>query len=129
MGEVIEPLRLSFDVACSAAHAFVVWTDRIDAWWPRDHTATNDPRFVIRLEKRVGGRLFEVTPGGAEHLWGTATTWQPSDGSATTGTSAAMPPMQQTSRSRLSHTAGAPPFRSCTPAKSPSAPTALPGAI
>lgn len=62
MGEVIEPLRLSFDVACSAAHAFVVWTDRIDAWWPRDHTATNDPRSVIRLEKRVGGRLFEVTP-------------------------------------------------------------------
>ncbi|MCU1481519.1 MAG: Activator of Hsp90 ATPase 1 family protein [Subtercola sp.] len=79
MAEVIEPLRISFDVACPAAHAFRIWTDRIDTWWPRDHTATNDAESVIRLEKRVGGRLFEVTPDGEEHLWGTVTVWQPSN--------------------------------------------------
>jgi hypothetical protein len=28
------PLRMSFDVACSAAHAFSVWTAGIGTWWP-----------------------------------------------------------------------------------------------
>jgi hypothetical protein len=76
--DVIEPLRVSFEVACPATHAFRVFTGRINTWWPRNHTATNDPRSQIRLEKRVGGRLYEVTPNGREHLWGTVTTWQPS---------------------------------------------------
>jgi hypothetical protein len=74
---VTDPLRISFEVACSAAHAFHVWTDRIDTWWPRDHTATSIPGASIRLEKRVGGRLFEKTPNGDEHLWGTVTAWSP----------------------------------------------------
>jgi hypothetical protein len=77
--DVIEPLRVSFEVACSATHAFHIWTDRIDSWWPKDHTATNEAGSQIRLEKRVGGRLFEVTPDGGEHLWGTVTTWEPSN--------------------------------------------------
>ena len=29
-----EPLRMSFDVACSAGHAFTVWTSGIGIWWP-----------------------------------------------------------------------------------------------
>lgn len=34
------PLRMSFDVACSAGHAFTVWTAGIGTWWPPDHTMT-----------------------------------------------------------------------------------------
>ena len=34
------PLRMSFDVACSADHAFTVWTSGIGTWWPPDHTMT-----------------------------------------------------------------------------------------
>lgn len=74
---MIEPLRIRFDVACTTPHAFRTWTERIDTWWPRDHTATNDRGSQIRLEKHIGGRLFEVASDGREHLWGTVTTWQP----------------------------------------------------
>ena len=34
---VTEPLSLSFDVACSAEHAFATWAERIGSWWPADH--------------------------------------------------------------------------------------------
>jgi len=62
-----EPLRLDLVVDCPPEHAFHVWANRIDAWWPRDHTATGEPGARVVLEPQVGGRIYEVTPGGAEH--------------------------------------------------------------
>ena len=57
---MIEPLCIEFDVECSLAHAFAVWTEDIDVWCP-SHTASGDPARVV-LEPRVGGRLTRV-PG------------------------------------------------------------------
>jgi uncharacterized protein YndB with AHSA1/START domain len=74
---VIEPLRLTFDVDCSADHAFATWTSRIDTWWPADHTASGEPSAVIVLEPALGGRLFERASGGVEHDWGRVTLWEP----------------------------------------------------
>ncbi len=34
---MIEPIRLAFEVACPADHAFEVWTGRISAWRDRNH--------------------------------------------------------------------------------------------
>jgi uncharacterized protein YndB with AHSA1/START domain len=73
---VTETLRLTFDVSCSVEHAFRVWTDRIAAWWPRDHTVTEQPESVV-LQARLGGRIYEVTPEGIEHDWGEVTAWEP----------------------------------------------------
>lgn len=73
---MIEPLRLSFDVACSADHAFMVWTSGIGTWWPADHTATGEVESVV-LETAPGGRIFERTADGAEHDWGEITLWEP----------------------------------------------------
>ena len=70
------PLRMSFDVACSADHAFRVWTVGIAAWWPSDHTVTGRPAAVV-LQAGVGGRIYEQTADGAEHEWGEVTVWQP----------------------------------------------------
>jgi hypothetical protein len=70
------PLRRTFDVACSAEHAFSVWTSRIAAWWPPDHTVSGQPDLVV-LEGVVGGRIFERTRDGVEHEWGQVTLWQP----------------------------------------------------
>jgi uncharacterized protein YndB with AHSA1/START domain len=72
-----DPLRLSFDVACSAEHAFLVWTSRINTWWPPDHTVTGCPHLVVVLESGVGGRIYERTSDGAEHDWGQVTVWEP----------------------------------------------------
>jgi hypothetical protein len=63
-------------VACSAEHAFAVWTTRIDTWWPRDHTVSGRAEAVV-LQSGVGGRIFERTPDGDEHDWGEVTIWSP----------------------------------------------------
>jgi hypothetical protein len=74
---VIEPIRLSFDVACPADHAFEVWTARIGTWWPADHTASGEADTRVVLEGRPGGRIFERTATGVEHDWGQVTIWEP----------------------------------------------------
>lgn len=73
---LLEPLHLSFDVECSAAHAFDTWT-RIATWWPRSHTISAEPDAQITLEPRVGGRIFERTSSGAEHEWGEVIAFEP----------------------------------------------------
>jgi uncharacterized protein YndB with AHSA1/START domain len=70
------PLRMSFDVACSAQHAFSVWVSAIGTWWPPDHTVTGKAEVIV-LQNGVGGRIYERTADGAEHEWGEVTIWQP----------------------------------------------------
>src|SRR4051794_21090970 len=72
-----EPLRLSFEVACRRDHAFDVWTRRIGAWWPADHTATGEAGLTIVLEPRLGGRIYQRDGHGTEIGWGEVTLWEP----------------------------------------------------
>jgi uncharacterized protein YndB with AHSA1/START domain len=74
---VIEPLRLSVEVACSPAHAFATWTERIALWWPRTHTTSGHPDARVIFEPRPGGRIFERTPAGLEIDWGEVVAWEP----------------------------------------------------
>ena len=71
-----EPLRLTFEVACAADHAFAVWTERIGTWWPAGHTVSGAPEAVV-LQGWVGGRVYERTTQGVEHDWGVLTKWEP----------------------------------------------------
>jgi Activator of Hsp90 ATPase homolog 1-like protein len=70
------PLRMSFDVACSAEHAFRVWTAGLGTWWPPDHTVSGGAERIV-LQGGVGGRIYERTAEGVEHEWGEVTAWQP----------------------------------------------------
>jgi len=47
----IEPLTLSFEVACEPAHAFDTWTARFGTWWPRGHTASGHPAAEVVLDQ------------------------------------------------------------------------------
>ena len=71
------PLELRFDVACTPAHAFDVWTARTSLWWPSDHSVSGDPNLTVTIEPRVGGRIFETTSEGREHDWGEVVVWEP----------------------------------------------------
>ena len=71
------PLRICFEVACPAEHAFAMWTERIGTWWPPNHTVTGEPDLTVVLEGRLGGRIYERTGDGAEHDWGAVTVWVP----------------------------------------------------
>jgi uncharacterized protein YndB with AHSA1/START domain len=73
---MIEPINLSFEVACSPEHAFDTWTQRISLWWPADHTASGEADTTVVLEGRIGGRIFERTRSGVEHVWGEVTVWE-----------------------------------------------------
>jgi hypothetical protein len=57
---------MSFDVACSAEHAFAVWTSGIGTWWPPDHTVSGQAALVF-LESGIGGRIYERMVDGVEH--------------------------------------------------------------
>lgn len=72
-----EPLRVSFEVGCARSHAFDVWTNQIDLWWPADHTATGENGLTVTLEPRVGGRIFQRDPAGVEIDWGEVTEFTP----------------------------------------------------
>ena len=71
------PLTMSFDVDCSVEHAFSIWTQRIGSWWPRDHTVTGTHGTEVVLQPHEGGRIYERAAGGAEHVWGHVTVWEP----------------------------------------------------
>ncbi len=74
---MIEPLRLSFDVACNVDHAFRVWTQQIASWWPLQHTVSGEAGTTVVVEPHVGGRIFERAPSGMESEWGEITSWEP----------------------------------------------------
>lgn len=74
---MIEPLRMTADLDCSADHAFAVWTDQFSSWWPRTHSVSGDPDIDVVLEPRLGGRIFERSPDGEEIDWGEITVWEP----------------------------------------------------
>jgi uncharacterized protein YndB with AHSA1/START domain len=70
------PLIVEFAVAATPAHAFDTWTRGCAAWWPAAHTISGDP-IVITFEPRAGGRIFEQSPDGGQHDWGTVLEWHP----------------------------------------------------
>jgi uncharacterized protein YndB with AHSA1/START domain len=72
-----DPLLMTFEVACSAEHAFTTWTTRIGSWWPTDHTVTARDDLTVVLQGEAGGRIYERTADGQEHDWGEVTLWQP----------------------------------------------------
>ena len=74
---MIDPLQLSFEVACAPRTAFSTWTERASTWWPADHSASGERGLEIVFEGWAGGRIYERTPSGVEHDWGRVTAWDP----------------------------------------------------
>ena len=74
---MIEPLRMSFVVACDPDHAFATWTGKASFWWPVEHTVSHEAGTKIVFEPRQGGRIFERTPDGREIRWGEILEWDP----------------------------------------------------
>jgi len=71
---VEKSVNVSVPIEC----AFRVFTEEIATWWPlHTHAVDTEQSDTVVLEGRVGGRLYERTPSGEEHLWGTVTAWEP----------------------------------------------------
>jgi uncharacterized protein YndB with AHSA1/START domain len=70
-------VRKSIIVSAPLTHVFTVFTERHDAWWPRDHHIGGRKDFAAVLEPRVGGRWFERGDDGSECNWGRVLAWEP----------------------------------------------------
>jgi uncharacterized protein YndB with AHSA1/START domain len=71
-----EPLIVEFEVRAPVEHAFDMWANRCELWWPPSHTVSGEPQAIV-CEPRQGGRIFERAPDGAEHDWGEVLDWEP----------------------------------------------------
>jgi uncharacterized protein YndB with AHSA1/START domain len=63
-------VRRTVLVRAPIAHAFKVFTERFDTWWPRSHHIGKSEPFTAVLELRPGGRWFERGADGSEREWG-----------------------------------------------------------
>jgi uncharacterized protein YndB with AHSA1/START domain len=58
-------------------HAFSVFVEHMESWWPASHHIGNTPFVAIFVEPRVGGRWYERNSDGALCDWGTVLAWDP----------------------------------------------------
>jgi uncharacterized protein YndB with AHSA1/START domain len=71
-------LRKTLEVAAPPERAFALFTEGIAGWWPvRTHSVAEERAETVVFEPGVGGRIYERTLDGDEHLWGTVTAWDP----------------------------------------------------
>ena len=57
--------------------AFRVFTERFDAWWPREHHIARSPMKQAVLEARQGGSWYELGEDGTRCDWGKVLVWEP----------------------------------------------------
>jgi len=81
---VIPPVVKKVTVECTPEEAFRYFTADFSKWWPvATHSVAahasefKDKPETAFLEARVGGRIFERTRSGEEHMWGTVLALEP----------------------------------------------------
>ena len=71
------PVSKSVTVKTDAGHAFQVFTEGFDTWWPREHHIGKAPMKKAIIEGRVGGRLYTEQTDDTECDWGQILVWEP----------------------------------------------------
>ena len=61
---MIEPIRISFEVACPPDRAFRTWTAQTSIWWPSSHTMTAADGLEVVFEPLVPllGMIWKSIP-------------------------------------------------------------------
>jgi len=70
-------VRKSITVKAGLEHAFQVFTEGFDTWWPRTHHIGKVPMKKAIMEGRVGGRCYTEQTDGTECDWGQILVWEP----------------------------------------------------
>src|SRR5258706_5210505 len=71
------PVRKTVTVRASVDHAFKVYTEGFDTWWPRSHHIGKAPLEKAVIETHAGGRCYGRSIDGTECPWGTVLIWDP----------------------------------------------------
>src|SRR2546428_14016148 len=75
--EQVTSVQKTVTVKAGIEHAFKVFTEGFDTWWPRGHHIGKKPLQKAVIEPRVGGRCYGREADGNECQWGTVTAWEP----------------------------------------------------
>jgi uncharacterized protein YndB with AHSA1/START domain len=70
-------VRKELRVKAPREHAFAIFTDGIDRWWPREHHIGQSPLERTLIEPRIGGRWYSVCQDGSEVDVGRVEAWEP----------------------------------------------------
>jgi uncharacterized protein YndB with AHSA1/START domain len=70
-------VRRSVTVKTNPEHAFRVFTEGFDSWWPRTHHIGKSPMTRAVIEPFEGGRMYSEQVDGTSCPWGQITTWDP----------------------------------------------------
>ena len=70
-------VRRTLQVDVPVEKAFQVFTEKMASWWPATHHVGGTPFKEIVMEKRAGGRWYEVGADGVEGQWGKVLAWEP----------------------------------------------------
>jgi uncharacterized protein YndB with AHSA1/START domain len=70
-------VRKTVTVKASVEHAFQVFTEGYDSWWPRTHHIGKAPMQKAIIETREGGRCYSTQTDGTECDWGRVLVWDP----------------------------------------------------
>lgn len=74
----LQPVIKTVTVPLAPDQAFRLFTEGIGSWWPLAEFSVEDGNAIeVHFQGHVGGRIYEVARGGAEHLWGTVLEWGP----------------------------------------------------
>ena len=71
------PVRKTISVKATAEHAFHVFTEGFDTWWPRSHSIGQSPLEKAIIETKVGGRCYQRSVDGTECDWARVLVWEP----------------------------------------------------
>jgi uncharacterized protein YndB with AHSA1/START domain len=71
------PVLKTVTVKASVDHAFKVFTEGFDGWWPRSHHIGKQPMTLAVLEPKDGGRCYGRSADGTDADWGRVIVWEP----------------------------------------------------
>jgi len=73
----MSPIRKEMTIAASQQTAFNVFTENMNAWWPRTHHVGSTPMTKVLVEPGPGGRWYSTHEDGSEVNVGKVLVWNP----------------------------------------------------
>ena len=73
----IAPVRKSLRVNASQERAFEVFAGGIGRWWPKGKGIGSSKLKDLKIEPRLGGRVYEIDEDDSEVTWGRVLVWSP----------------------------------------------------
>jgi uncharacterized protein YndB with AHSA1/START domain len=71
---IIAPVHKTLVLSCSPEHAFAVFTDGIDDWWPIETHSVHGAGGTAHLDEHT---IYEIAKDGTRNEWGTVLAWEP----------------------------------------------------